>query len=441
MLVEGAERPLISVLRRGKSVSDTLRIMPNEPTMSDAEANRLRANRLIAFSYVRVSSSPQDYDGHVEGQIVEIATWAKLLHVVADRFYADRAVSLWQRGSRHRDGAQVALRQLQQDIVRERDGRAIIVGVDVSRFARNRDKGREFFEWVMEHGFTVYTLDEVFTPDELSASNWFDRCVEAEEEIIRNSASADRQHREREAVFAQTGRPSWGFASTGITRHIREAHGQLVERLYSEFFKGATLTQLAQTLADSGLWHARDDSPARRKKKVKQLLQEPNFAGLQKFPRVGGVRRLGPTTYPGVVSYQDFFLMQQLVPHRVLGSRRQRFYMLGRVNCEQCRKPLVPADINYLRQDGQHEKFVKHAYVCPEGGCHPPRVYDADLMHLTLKMRLQEHEYRSGDKGFYTRWMNASRTEQRSMLRDNFHFNFIATQDGVEWPSRLRNPA
>lgn len=415
--------------------------MPNRDELPDGEVQRFRANRYLAYSYTRVSTPRQDWDGGIENQIARIAEWAEESYIIADRFYADRARHVWNGNPLDPVDDQVALRQLQDDFLRETNPRKMLVATSVSRFSRDRHLGDLFFQWVMKHDFKIFIIDDGwYLPTEEHRSTWFDKCVEAEEQSALRSRNAYAQQEQRRVRGEQTATYRWGFDRVDGGLRLNRQKGEVVRGLYELVWKGAKINDLIAYLDNSGQWRPRKPSREKTSKKVHDLLHEPVFAGLQLLPRLNGHWRLAPVDSGSVVSYEEYFQMQLIWAKRV--SRHDSFfYLLDKVNCEVCRKPLRAARVDYRKFDGEEAKFVSAAYVCRTSGCRPARVYDADLMHLTLKMRLQEHEYRSGDKGFYTRWMNASRTEQRSMLRDNFHFNFIATQDGVEWPSRLRNPA
>jgi len=218
--------------------------------LSTREANLRRSERSIAYSYVRVSSAQQDLRGETEGQIQTLAEYAQRGRIIADKYYADRAVSLWE-GNGQIPGEQKALKQLQDDILKEPNPRKFIFATKVSRFARNRKKGKLFFDWVMKNGITIQVLDEIFTPDELSASNWFDLCVEAEEEDQTLSKNAQEAHQRLRETSQLSGRLPWGFENYQGERRIKQDAVALVQSLYEEVRKGESIEEVSRNHSPS----------------------------------------------------------------------------------------------------------------------------------------------------------------------------------------------
>ena len=402
--------------------------------LSTREANLRRSERSIAYSYVRVSSAQQDLRGEAEGQIQTLSEYAQRGQIIADKYYADRAVSLWE-GNGRIPGEQEALKQLQEDILKEPNPRKFIFATKVCRFARNRKKGKLFFDWAMKNGVTIQVLDEIFTPDELSASNWFDMCVEAEEEDQRLSKNAQEAHQRLRETSQLSGRTPWGFENYQGERRIKQDAVALVQSLYEEVRKGASIEEVSRNLSPSPQMKTSSAYRSAQKKKVREILHNPAFAGFYETPVSTGAIRLDQAPWEPAVSPHDFFQMQLLLPRRVVGYKRDRFYLDGRVNCQFCRKPLKPASTEFLWTQMHKLKFVRQAYVCREDGCRPANVYDADTLHYSVKRILETWGRDTNQPDFYENWENSTRVEQKEIIKRTFRRNFIATYEGLVSPS------
>lgn len=343
-------------------------------------------------------------------------------------------MSLWDENGETPD-EQVALEQLKIDILSETNERKFIFATKVSRFARNRIAGRLFFEWALKNRITIQILDEVFTPDLISASFWFDLCVEAEEEDRRLSDNARAAHARLRETSRLSGRLPWGFENYQGQRRIKPAVASLVTSLYEQASKGSTIEDLAKFLWQSPFWNPRNASMSVHRSQVRKILHDPAYAGFYETPVSTGAIRLDQAPWEPAVSPRDFFQMQLLLPRRVVGYKRDRFYLDGRVNCEFCRKPLKPAQTEFLWTEAHKLKFVKDAYVCREDGCRPARIYEASHLHYSIKRILENWGRENGLPDFYENWENSSRAEQKAIIKRTFRRNFIATYEGLVLPS------
>jgi DNA invertase Pin-like site-specific DNA recombinase len=386
----------------------------NEEHLSVSETNLRREDRQVAYAYTRVSSPQQDLNGDLEGQIVRLADNARTRHWVSNRYYADRAVSLWQSKTQIPD-QQVALEQLQKDILNEENCRKFIYGVDVSRFARNRHKGDEFFLWAMKHGIAIRTLTAEYFPDEISRSAWRDDCILAEEFVQQLSINSTNV----QARTQISGRKKWGFQNQDGERTIVPNKGSVVREIYDLVADGASLAELTSHLEKSGQYNHRSPSPKRYRDKVLDILHEPWFAGAIEHRDTAGQRLLEPATWVGVVSIDEFIKMQFWFPRRVL-LQRGEFYLDGRVKCSACRNSLKPAKTNYSWRFYEKQRYVLSNYVCRGDGCRPLSVYDARKLHYAAKRLLETWEQVSGDTGYYQRWANSGVLEQKAILKEAF---------------------
>ena len=188
--------------------------MENQTAHTDEQSNSIRANRLTAYIYTRVSTPQQDLDGNIEKQLWHLAGVAKTSGIAIHRYYADRAVNIWG-GNQHRSvGHQEALEQLKVDIVADPNPNKFIWVTAVDRIARNRDRGKEFFDWAMKNQISIYADDLPYDPTDVGASSWFDACVLAEQFGDRLSTNATQQHLESRI----SGRKKWGFRNVSGNR-------------------------------------------------------------------------------------------------------------------------------------------------------------------------------------------------------------------------------
>ena len=364
---------------------------------------------------------------------------ARFSQTVICRFYADRAVNIWAGNPARAVGQQVALEQLKSDIVKDTNPEKFIWVTSVSRIARNRKKGREFFEWAMANGIPIWVEGEIFEPTKLDASTWFDACVVAEEFGDRLSAQATQQHEDSTI----SGRKKWGFENVGRQRVMKPAARELVAQLFAMALKGATFDELGAEIGRSRAWGERNSSQARLKAKARKIIHDPNYAGYE--PIYGNLLhrqtiRLERANYDGAVSIRDFLQVQLLLPKKVVNGAEE-FYLAGRVNCHLCRRTLVPVATDFRGNSYEQLKLVKTAYACPTSGCRPSCLYDAEKLHYEAKLLLQEWERVQSDKGFYERWEGASREQQRQTIKDTISSGrlLIATPAGLENPVWLRN--
>jgi DNA invertase Pin-like site-specific DNA recombinase len=413
-------------------------IVENQTAHTDEQSNSIRANRLTAYIYTRVSTPQQDLDGNIEKQLWRLAGVAKTSRIVIHRYYADRAVNIWE-GNPHRSvGHQEALEQLKVDIVADPNPNKFIWVTAVDRIARNRDRGKEFFDWAMKNQISIYADDLLYDPTGVGASSWFDACVLAEQFGDRLSVDATEQHQESRI----SGRKKWGFRNVSGNRLMKVEAKAVVNELFQMALRGATVGELALHFGKSPAWGEQNSSPARLRSKVRQILHDPNYAGYE--PIYGDtehrqVIRLEPAHYEGAVSIRDFLEVQLLIPKKVVANS-QEFYLAGRVNCGSCGKTLVAVRVDFRGYDYDQLKLVKSAYACPSGGCRPSQLYEAQSLHYEVKRLLTAWEQRNQDKGFYARWEASSRQEQKEIIKNTISRgrHLVATPAGLENPRWLR---
>jgi DNA invertase Pin-like site-specific DNA recombinase len=408
---------------------------------TNEEVETRREARWVAYSYVRVSTPEQDLHGDIETQVLTLATYARSAQIVAHRFYADRAVRITLGAARPPE-EQPALLRLQEEILKEGIRHRFIWATDVDRIIRDRKKGKAFFEWAVQHQIPIRILDEEFPLDKLGASRWFDECVVAEElgRSYRPRASAAvQQSREAGSPIGSAGK--WHRYNSGRLE-LKPGVGDLVTNLAKMAMSGRSIQDLGEFLRESRLWKGGQPSLKQHQSQVRKMLKNPKFAGFVVHPiRMGGFN-LYPSNIEPAISVADFFHLQMIFPHRVGRlQHRNDFYLLGIVNCSVCSKTLKPASAYYSLREPTIEKFVRRGYVCPENGCRPAQVYNADVLHLQVKILLETWESVSGDTGFYERWENASRSDQIDIMKRTIARtrHLRVTHSGFETPRWAQN--
>jgi len=415
--------------------------MSNEVTPPETEVTLSPSEREITYFYLRVSSRQQDLEGNIEFQLAVLAHEASIFAFTARRFYADRGVSLWEGNPNRPVGRQEALEALKSDVENDHSTNKSVWATEVSRFARNRQKGREFYQWAQKNNVRIRIYQEEYGPSEADEMRWYEACLRAEEEVANLSYRAIQQHENSD----NSGRRKWGFDFGPEGWFIKPQHGQLVAELFQMARKGATVTELAEKLQVSGLYEHRSPTAQRFRNKVREILHDPEFAGYEVFH--GDLNhphyiRLEPSTTVPVVSRDVFFDVQLLLP-KLRRDSRLEFFLADRVICGVCRKKLIIAETNFywISRSYDRPKFVRRAYVCPEGPCRPSQIYNADDLHVAAKHLLLRWEHVRNDKGLYERWENANPTEKQAIIKQTISFRrlLVANAGGLENPRWAEN--